>query len=154
MSNGFVQRGGLWVLGQFTLMLVVAILGITCRTETRILAMSLGGLFFPGASALCGIAGMLALGCKLAPYPKPTAQTELVQNGIYSLIRHPLYTAVFCAATGWSLMRGSWPGLAASLVLAVFFDAKARREERWLRQQFPDYDCYAQRVHRFIPWIY
>ena len=78
----------------------------------------------------------------------------LVQHGIYSLIRHPLYTAVFCAAAGWSLLRESWPALAASLALAVFLDAKARREERWLRQRFPDYDRYAQRVRRFIPWIY
>lgn len=154
MSNGFVQRGGLWVLGQFILMLAVAILGMSRRTETRILAMFVGGLFFLGASALCGIAGMAALGRKLTPFPKPTAQAELVQNGIYSLIRHPLYAAVFCAAAGWSLIRQSWLALAASLVLAVFFDAKARREERWLRQQFPNYDRYAQRVRRFIPWIY
>ncbi|HZL42240.1 MAG TPA: isoprenylcysteine carboxylmethyltransferase family protein [Verrucomicrobiae bacterium] len=154
MSNGFLQRGGLWVLGQFTLMLAVAILGMTCRTETRILAMFVGGLFFLGASGLCGIAGMAALGRKLTPFPKPAAQAELVQNGIYSLIRHPLYTAVFCAATGWSLIRGSWSALAASLVMAVFFDAKARREEHWLRQQFPDYDRYAQQVRRFIPWVY
>lgn len=113
-----------------------------------------GGLCLLGASALCGFAGTLALGRKLTPFPKPGAHAELVQHGIYRLIRHPLYTAVFCAAAGWSLVRGSWPALAASLVLAVFFDAKARREERWLREQFPDYDCYAQRVRRFIPGIY
>ena len=154
MSNGFLQRGGWWVLGQFTLMLIVAILGMTCRTETKNLATFLGGLFFLGASALCGLAGMAALGRKLTPFPRPAARAELVQHGIYSLIRHPLYTAVFGAAAGWSLIRQSWPALAASLALAVFFDAKARREERWLRQQFPDYDCYAQHVRRFIPWVY
>jgi protein-S-isoprenylcysteine O-methyltransferase Ste14 len=44
--------------------------------------------------------------------------------------------------------------LAVSLSLAVFFDAKARREELWLRQQFPDYDRYARQVRRFIPWVY
>jgi protein-S-isoprenylcysteine O-methyltransferase Ste14 len=154
MSNGFFQRGGLWVLGQFTLMLIVAVLGMTYRTGTENPATFSGGLFFLGASALCGIAGTAALGRKLTPFPKPAAQSDLVQNGIYSLIRHPLYTAVFCAAAGWSLIRQSWPALAASLALAVFFDAKARREERWLRQQFPDYDRYAQRVRRFIPWVY
>ncbi len=116
--------------------------------------MFVGGLVLLGTSGLCGIAGMAALGRKLTPFPKPTAQAELIQNGIYSLIRHPLYAAVFCAAAGWSLMLESWPALAASLVLAAFFDAKARREERWLRQRFLDYDCYAQRVRRFIPWIY
>jgi len=154
MSNGFFQRGGLWVLGQFTLMLAVAGLGMICHAEARSHATFLGGLSFLGASALFGIAGLAALGRKLTPFPKPAAEAELIQNGIYSLIRHPLYTAVFCAAAGWSLMRGSWPALAASLVLAVFLDAKARREERWLRQKFPDYGRYAQEVRRFIPWVY
>jgi protein-S-isoprenylcysteine O-methyltransferase Ste14 len=35
-----------------------------------------------------------------------------------------------------------------------FFDAKARHEERWLRQKFPAYAAYAQQVRRFIPWLY
>lgn len=65
-----------------------------------------------------------------------------------------LYTALICAAVGWSLVRSSWPAFAVSLALALFFDAKARHEERWLRQQFPDYTRYEQRVQRFIPWIY
>jgi len=154
MSNRFVQRGGFWVLGQFTLMLIVAVLGMTCRTEAKHLATFYCGLFFLAASALCGIAGMAALGRKLTPFPKPAAQAELVQHGIYSLIRHPLYTAVLCAAAAGSLIRQSWPALAASLVLAVFLDVKARREERWLRQHFPDYDRYAREVRRFIPWVY
>jgi protein-S-isoprenylcysteine O-methyltransferase Ste14 len=33
-----------------------------------------------------------------------------------------------------------------------FFHAKARREEHWLRWQFPEYADYEQRVRRFIPW--
>jgi protein-S-isoprenylcysteine O-methyltransferase Ste14 len=69
-------------------------------------------------------------------------------------MRHPLYMAVICAALGWSLIWQSWPALATSLALAAFFDTKARHEERWLRQQFPDYADYERRVRRFIPWIY
>ena len=42
--------------------------------------------------------------------------------------------------------RGGW--------WAVFFDRKARREERWLRSRFPKYAAYERRVRRFIPGIY
>jgi protein-S-isoprenylcysteine O-methyltransferase Ste14 len=154
MISRFAQRGGWWVVGQFILMFAVAALGIACRDESKHLLLLLCGLVLLTASAICGIAGTLALGRKLTPFPKPAAKAELVQHGIYRLMRHPLYTAVFCAAAGWSLIRGSWLALAASLTLAVFFDAKARHEERWLRQQFPDYERYAQHVRRFIPWIY
>jgi protein-S-isoprenylcysteine O-methyltransferase Ste14 len=61
---------------------------------------------------------------------------------------------VFCGSVGWALVWQSWPALLATLALAPFFDAKARREECWLRQQFPEYASYEQRVRRFIPWIY
>jgi protein-S-isoprenylcysteine O-methyltransferase Ste14 len=154
MSNGFVQRGGCWVAGQFMLMFAVAGLGIACRDESKHLYFFLCGLGFLMASAICGIGGTMALGRNLTPFPKPSAGTNLVQHGIYGLIRHPLYTAVMCAAVGWSLIRSSWPALAGSVVMAIFFDAKARHEERWLRQQFQDYTRYEQRVRRFIPWIY
>jgi protein-S-isoprenylcysteine O-methyltransferase Ste14 len=154
MSNGFVQRGGWWIVGQFTLMFAVAVLGFACRSESRHLPLIVCGLVFHAASAICGISGMKALGRNLTPFPKPSAGTQFVQHGIYGLMRHPLYTAVICAAVGWSLIRSSWPAFAASLALAMFFDAKARPEERWLRQQFPDYASYERRVRRFIPWIY
>ena len=154
MSDGFIQRGGLWVVGQFTLMLAVAALGLAFGGESKHLPISLCGVAFLTASAICGISGAMALGRNLTPFPKPSAGTQFVRRGIYCLMRHPLYTAVFCAAVGWSLVRHSWPAMSASLALAMFFDAKARHEERWLRQHFPDYARYAQQVRRFIPWIY
>jgi protein-S-isoprenylcysteine O-methyltransferase Ste14 len=48
----------------------------------------------------------------------------------------------------------SWPALLAALALAPLLDGKARREERWLRQQFPEYSSYQRRVRRFVPWVY
>jgi protein-S-isoprenylcysteine O-methyltransferase Ste14 len=154
MSNGFVQRGGWWIVGQFMLMFAVAVLGLACHNASKPLLLLLCGRFSLTASAICGICGVMALGRNLTPFPKPSDGAQFVQHGIYGLIRHPLYTAVICAAVGWSLIRSSWPALAVSLALAVFFDAKARHEERWLRQRFPDYMRYEQRVRRFIPWIY
>jgi protein-S-isoprenylcysteine O-methyltransferase Ste14 len=105
-------------------------------------------------AAGCGVAGKISLGRNLTPFPKPLASTQLVQTGIYGLIRHPLYAAVFCGAFGWALVWRSWPALVAALALGPLFDAKARVEERWLRQQFPEYAGYEQRVRRFVPWVY
>lgn len=154
MSNSFVQRGGWWVVGQFMLLLAIAGLGIVCRATSKLHGGVVFGAVFLVTSAVCGLFGTLALGRNLTPFPKPTASARFVQHGIYALIRHPLYTAVFCAAVGWSQVWQSWPALAVSLFLALFFDAKARHEERWLRRQFPDYAGYELHVRRFIPWIY
>ena len=41
-----------------------------------------------------------------------------------------------------------------ALGLMPFFDAKARREEKWLREKFSEYGEYESRVKRFIPRIY
>jgi len=154
MSNSFVQRGGWWVVGQFLLLLVIAIQDINGHAGLKPLPLSIGGLILITAAAICSLAGLLALGRNLTPFPKPSAKTELIQHGIYARIRHPLYTSVFCAAVGSSLIFQSWPALAVSAALGLFFDAKARHEEHWLRRQFPEYALYERRVRRFIPWIY
>ena len=39
-------------------------------------------------------------------------------------------------------------------LLAVFMDAKARREEVWLRERYRAYDEYARKVKRLIPFVY
>jgi protein-S-isoprenylcysteine O-methyltransferase Ste14 len=93
-------------------------------------------------AALCGMFGTSALGRNLTPFPRPSATSTVVQHGIYGLIRHPLYTAVFCASIGWALVWASAPSLALAVALGPFLDAKARREERWLREQFPEYAGY------------
>jgi protein-S-isoprenylcysteine O-methyltransferase Ste14 len=153
MSEGFVQRGGWWVVGQFLLLLAIAGLDLTGHAALEPLPVFICGLVLIAAATICSLAGLLALGRNLTPFPKPSARTELVQHGIYALIRHPLYTSVFCAAAGSAFIFQSRSALAVTLVLGVFFDAKARHEERWLRQQFPEYAAYERRVRRFIPWI-
>jgi len=41
-----------------------------------------------------------------------------------------------------------------AIALFVFFDAKARKEEVWLTERFPDYANYRISVKKLIPWIY
>ncbi len=154
MPTHFIKRGGVWVLGQGVLMLAVIVLGVVCRSGPLKPGALIAGAILFVVGAVCGIAGAIALGANLTPFPRPAPATQLVQHGIYSLVRHPLYTSVTCCSLGWALLWQSWPALAAALALAVFFDAKARREERWLRGQFPGYAEYQQRVRRFIPWLY
>jgi protein-S-isoprenylcysteine O-methyltransferase Ste14 len=154
MSGNFLQRGGLWVLGQSALLGAVIVGGILYRNEWHSLALTFCGALVLVIAAGCGLAGTICLGQNLTPFPKPTASTRLIQTGIYRLIRHPLYTAVCCGAVGWALVWRSWPALVAALALGPLFDAKARVEERWLRQQFSEYAGYERRVPRFVPWIY
>ena len=154
MRGDFLQRGGLWVVGQAVLLCIVIVGGILCRNHWHCFLLTLCGAAFLLVAAACGLAGAASLGRNLTPFPKPSAGSRLVQTGIYRLMRHPLYTAVFCGSVGWALAWRSWPALLAALALAPILGAKARREERWLRQQFPEYADYERRVRRFVPWVY
>jgi protein-S-isoprenylcysteine O-methyltransferase Ste14 len=154
MKTDFMKRGGLWVLGQGALLLAVLVGGVVWRNQWRNPLVILCGAFLLLTSAFCGIAGTIALGRNLTPFPEPSSSGQFVQTGIYSLMRHPLYTAVTCGALGWALVWASWPALVPALALGPFFDAKARREERWLRLRFPEYDRYQKRVKRFLPRVY
>ena len=113
-----------------------------------------GGALFIALSALTGLLGKRDLGANRTPFPRPKDDARLVTTGIYARVRHPLYLSVICLGFGWALLWRSWPALALAAVQILFFDAKARREERWLSTQFPDYTAYARRVKRFIPSLY
>ena len=150
-ARHFLARGGAWVVVQFALLTAVVVLGVIFHGDwTRRPGVAAGALLF-AVGGYFGIAGVLVLGRSLTPYPQPRADAELVQRGIYARVRHPLYTSVMLAALGWALVWQSGPALGAALGLIPFFHAKARREERWLREKFPGYGGYAQRVPRFLP---
>jgi protein-S-isoprenylcysteine O-methyltransferase Ste14 len=42
----------------------------------------------------------------------------------------------------------------ASLLLVEDLDLKARREEAWLSERYPEYAAYARHTHRFVPGVY
>jgi protein-S-isoprenylcysteine O-methyltransferase Ste14 len=153
-SRDFIHRGGLWVVAQSALLLAVLVLAPAFGRAWKSRGVAaLGALLFVVGGWL-GLAGVRALGRNRTAYPKPLTNSALVQSGVYGVLRHPLYSSLMFASAGWALWWASWAGLAAALALAMLLDAKARREERWLRVKFPDYDAYSCRVRRFLPWIY
>jgi protein-S-isoprenylcysteine O-methyltransferase Ste14 len=112
------------------------------------------GLLIAGAGALLVILGVLSLGRSFTPLPRPRARTRLQQGGIFRLVRHPVYGGAILVGLGWSLADAPL-GLAPTALLAVLFDLKARREEAWLSERFPEYAVYRARTQRrFLPWLY
>ena len=149
-----VDRGAVWVWTQSVLMAAVVAAGpVWPGTWHHHFALTVGGLLFAAAGAL-GIAGVVQLGANRTPFPRPRDGSRLIENGVYAYVRHPLYVSVILASLGWALLFQSGPALVLALILLPFFDAKARREERWLREMFPSYVDYARRVKRFVPGVY
>jgi protein-S-isoprenylcysteine O-methyltransferase Ste14 len=150
-SSSFIERGGLWVAVQFTMMTAVIVLAILFHGSWEEFGVFVGGAVFLATGAVFGIAGVAALGRNRTPYPKPREQSELVQRGIYAYVRHPLYTSVMLVSMGCAMIWQSGPAVVAALALIPFLNAKARHEERRLRQKYPGYADYQMRVPRFLP---
>jgi protein-S-isoprenylcysteine O-methyltransferase Ste14 len=77
----------------------------------------------------------------------------VMQDGPYSIMRHPLYLFSTIGVAGFGMMLGS---LVLTVGLTVVFfsilSITASREEAFLRSEFgPAYDEYAARVPRIIP---
>jgi protein-S-isoprenylcysteine O-methyltransferase Ste14 len=111
-----------------------------------------------GAVAGAGLAfiatGAIRLGRNLTPFPRPREDGVLVSEGIFALVRHPIYSGFVLLTLGWSLAWRSLAALIGALILLLFFDLKARREEQWLETKYAEYPEYRRRVKKLIPFVY
>lgn len=154
MAVGFRDRGGLWVLVQWFLMGgILALAPLTPGSESGLVARVIAILLIVTGSAF-GIAGAVTMGRVRTIYPEPPEHSRLIRHGIYSLVRHPIYTSLIILSFGWSLAWSSIAGILASVVMLLFLMAKSCDEERRLKKRFAEYEDYKKTTKRLIPWIY
>lgn len=152
-------RGEGWVVGQMGLLLVygaASFVGPPLPAWARGSARWIGvaGMLSGAPLALSGIVSLGRNLSNLTPFPRPNADSTLVQTGAYRWVRHPLYGGVVLLALGGALVRGRWLAVIAATILLAFFDAKASREELWLTERFAQYPAYRRWVPKLIPGLY
>ncbi len=147
------KRGEGWFVVQLALFAVILLAPpvppVTFPLWLRILGLGMlvvGGVF--------GTGGVLALGSNLTAFPKPIEGGTLITTGMYSFVRHPIYTGLILGTLGLGIFRASLLGIVLAVVLFVFFDLKSRREEKWLVEAYSGYMDYRKRVKKLIPWVY
>ena len=109
-------------------------------------------LFYSGI--VIAIWAAILLGPNLTPLPKPKPSGQLIQTGLYKLVRHPIYFGVILISFGWAGIEQTIYTLVLAFVLLIFFDLKSRQEESWLTQKFSEYVVYKQNTKKLIPYIY
>jgi protein-S-isoprenylcysteine O-methyltransferase Ste14 len=157
---GFGARGELLVVIQFALMIGFALLpawhpwlGADAMAASGGLRIWLAAPFAVIALVL-GAFGSVHIRDYLTPLPYPVDHSQLVQHGVYAIVRHPLYASLLFAGAAWTAYNLSLSHLLALGVAFVFFDYKAGKEEAWLTERHPEYLDYARRVKKFIPLVY
>ncbi len=148
------KRGEGWVIGQFIIGIAIFMSVGFWRIELPLLVRVLGIALMIVGSIILGL-GFLFLGENLTVFPIPSSERHaLITTGIYRLVRHPIYSGVTFACFGWALWWGSGLGMILCGVLFVWFDFKARSEEKWLLENFSEYAAYRARVKKLIPFLY
>lgn len=152
-------RGEGWVAAQVVLIAGMGLAGILAFGRSGSLApwggvaLVVGGIVLVAGVGVVGLA-LARLGSSFSPFPRPVTAGVLVESGIYGRIRHPMYVGVVASGAGWGVVTGSVVALGLAIVLALLFDAKARREEAWLSARYSAYRAYRARTRRFIPGVY
>ena len=154
--RSFGGRGGWWVAAQISLIALILIV-----PGPRFPPFPAMPGFYPLAGGLLLLSSLLILlsGAKslsraLTPFPYPLDNATLVREGLYRYVRHPLYLGVILGGLGVALWRMSLVSLGLSLVLALFLNAKASREEIWLLAKYPGYESYRRKTKKLIPFLY
>lgn len=144
----FDQRIRIWGLRAFGLLAVPLILftrSVWAGTEWVYEIMEVAGIFLVIFAVLGRFWAILYIGAM--------KNRTVMEDGPYSVCRHPLYLFSTLGVVGFGLMLGSLV-LTAALAGVVFLilSATAAREEAYLRHAFgPAYAAYAARVPRIWP---
>lgn len=111
----------------------------------------LGIILMIGGLAIV-IVSLVSLGAALTATPVPQESAALRTQGIYALVRHPVYSGILVAGLGFTLAVGSIWQVVLWVTLAVFFYAKAFWEDRLLAEKHGvAWFDYADHVSSFIP---
>jgi protein-S-isoprenylcysteine O-methyltransferase Ste14 len=80
---------------------------------------------------------------------------ELIQDGPYALVRHPIYFGAWVFMLGLLLLYPVWVILILAVSMVASFSMRAQREETVLEERFGNaWLEYRKRTKRFIPFIY
>ena len=81
---------------------------------------------------------------------------QLVTQGVYRTLRHPMYSAFLLYSTGQALVVPNWiAGPSYGVAMALLFAFRFGPEERMMLEAFgKDYEAYVGRTKRLVPGIW
>ena len=110
------------------------------------------GLMFAGV--LFSVWARFVLAGNWSGFVQVKQDHELIVEGPYRWVRHPIYTGLILMFVGTALAVGEWRGVLAVAIAAASFWHKLRLEEAVMRRQFGEaYARYAERVPALIPFL-
>jgi protein-S-isoprenylcysteine O-methyltransferase Ste14 len=123
--------------------------------EPGTLVSSLGLVLFVAAWWIISLA--LRENAFAAPVVKLQAerQQRVIDTGVYSIVRHPMYAGAVLLLVGISLWLESYAAALLASVPSGTLVVRILVEEQFLRRELQGYDAYTERVrYRLIPFLW
>ncbi len=112
-------------------------------------------LFLYGIGLWLRYRGSQLLGNQFTRHVAVSSSIELVSNGPYRYLRHPLYLGLFVITIAFPIYVGNLLALLLAIpLLGIVFSWRMHLEENALRKVHPHYANWAKQRYRFIPFIY
>ena len=80
---------------------------------------------------------------------------QVVDSGLYGIVRHPMYAVTTVLFLSIPLVLGSWTAFAVFLIYPALMVKRIRSEEQLLEAELPGYTDYQKKVkYRIIPFLW
>lgn len=110
--------------------------------------------FISGIGAIIACTSRYSLGKNWSLSVQRKENHQLIQTGIYKIVRHPIYTGLLLLFIGNAIIVGDYRAILAVLIVFISFWLKLKKEEKLLTETFgTEYKEYKNRTKSLIPYL-
>ena len=109
------------------------------------------GMAISAIATVLFISAKVSLGKNYSPCYDSYIPNDIIQNGLYKYIRHPIYLSNLILLSGVFISCGSFLMLINIGVLFIYYVISAFIEEKALIRSYPKYQTYQNQTSMFIP---
>ena len=103
----------------------------------------------------------MTLAMKVNPFAVPVVRLQeerhqrVIDEGVYAVVRHPMYSGFVPMAVGPALWLGSYVAALLAIVPIAVLAVRSVFEERFLKRELKGYETYTEKVrYRLIPFVW
>lgn len=141
-----------FVFIQFILLTLYIILFFSSNAISRPI-FTIAGYCTMATGIVFSLLAMRTLRNNLTVFPTPKESGNLIVTGVYSWVRHPIYTGILIVAFGGLCVHFDYRLLATAFALLLLFHIKSEYEEKLLMATFSNYNDYKSTTGKLFPKI-
>jgi protein-S-isoprenylcysteine O-methyltransferase Ste14 len=150
-ADAFLERYGKPLSAPVVLVLVLAVVGLLYTHS--LFGHGPVSIGLQAVAVLLMIWARVTFGLRSFHYAANPTEGGLVTTGPYRFMRHPIYAAILLFVWTGVAVNASPLSVALGLIATAMLALRIAFEERLVRRRYPEYDDYARRTRRVIPFI-